>query len=197
MRSTLLIAGSLLVVSFCVGVLTAPTGSVANIAAQSASIPPQLTHPGRQLAHAALRLERLTPAPIIAEAAPKTPAAKPAAPPPINVAEQFRRDLSAVLDTNNAPVVVLVDVTQPGQRRSLQRGDKYRDGWRIHHIDADHVLLRRGGETLFVRIASAYPLDVSPGELASETMADQQIAEGGAPGRRRLQLSRKAARGGM
>ena len=93
-----------------------------------------LVHSGREILAARQELERSVGAP---------PDEATATPPPPDVAVLFRRDLTAIEQRSDGMTAWIVDYTQPYGRRSLRRGDSYREGWRISAIEPQMIELRR------------------------------------------------------
>lgn len=86
--------------------------------------------------------------------APAQTSTTEAAPPQIDIAENFRRDLTAIVRSQGRTVVWVVN-HETGERRGLRRGGIYADGWRIAAINAQEVLLRREGEERRVSLFGA------------------------------------------
>lgn len=68
------------------------------------------------------------------------------APPPPDIAQLFRRDLTAIENRADGAIVWVVDFTQQFGRRGLRVGDVYQDGWRVAAIEPQAIVLRRRRE---------------------------------------------------
>jgi hypothetical protein len=80
-----------------------------------------------------------------------------APPPPPDIAHLFRRDLTAIETRRDAPVVWVVDFSQPYGRRGLRVGDIYQDGWRVAAIEPQAIVLRRRRESRRVEAFAPAP----------------------------------------
>lgn len=148
-----------------VGVLCGLAGYLAPVplgmaaASRGAEAAPAFVHPGAVLAEAARRMH-----PQIDVAAAEGAGVEgeidrsidvtPAAPRP-DIAEVFRRELSAVVadGTGEAAVVVATD----GTLKTIAVGGAYRDGWRVHDIAPDAIKLVRRSEVRRIAVMGDYP----------------------------------------
>lgn len=145
--------------------------------------PPVFVHPGAVLGEAARRFNAGDFTAGVASAPgeePDTSIEVNRPPPAPDIAELFRRDLTAVVAEAGTRVVVVIGEDRTPRR--LAEGAIYRDGWRLVSIGAGEVVLRRRGEMRRIETMRAY--------------ASRDNAESGdvaAQPQRRL-LSRKDAR---
>jgi hypothetical protein len=161
------------------------------------------------LVHAGVRVEDAVallqdtnePPPIVEEPMNYVPAvASPQAPPPPDVAQLLRHDVSAIVRLEDGLGAWIVDQNAPGNRRLLTNGSTYRQGWRVRSITHDDVVLTKGREQRVVSLFSTYEWDTK--DAAADAMAQSlQEGEEGAvtpssgqavarPGKRRLLISR-------
>lgn len=158
------------------------TSSVSRVAEASATF----VHPGAVLAEAARRMHPPTEAGTAEMAGldgdiDRSVDVTPPAPRP-DIAEVFRRELSAVVtEDSGQPAVVLA--TEGGFKR-IAVGGVYREGWRVQEIAPDAVKLVRRREVRRVAVMGDYPA-VASGESS--------LVFAQAP--RRRVLSRADARG--
>ena len=113
--------------------------SAVQVAPARATAPPLIVKPGWGAKEAAVYLASLNAPPPPPPAPPKVVAAVATGP---DVAVQFRRDLSAVLNSPGAPPKVVL-----GSRRSLSPGDMYRDGWKLESVSSTSATLTKGADT--------------------------------------------------
>jgi hypothetical protein len=73
-------------------------------------------------------------------------------PPAPDIAQLFRRDLTAIEQGSGPAQALIVDYAQPSGRRRLRVGDIYQDGWRIARIAPQQIELRRRRETRSVAV---------------------------------------------
>lgn len=106
----------------------------------------RLVHAGSEAAEARQRLEALG----FDAAAPEEALE---APPPLDIAFLFRRDLTAIERRPDGLQVWIVDFYADNGRRALRVGDIYQDGWRVSGISPQTIELRRRRET---RVISAF-----------------------------------------
>jgi hypothetical protein len=138
---------------------------------------PSLVHSGMGLSIARQRLAGVgagtfRPPPIeepglgpvfLAGGAPPPPAempfmdAAPPAPPPIDIASQLSRDLTAVVRGGEGSTLLLVDSSDPFGRRSLRRGETYLDGWRVREINGTEIVLGKGRSERRIPIMQGAP----------------------------------------
>ena len=147
MRRVLLLFGAALVGGAGAGWLTAPH---ADLAATPAPLElAQPVHAGVAAAEARMRLEQLH-ATLPAEEALE-------APPPPDITVLFRRDLTAIEQRPDGPIVWIVDFAAEFGRRGLKIGDVYQDGWRLSAVAGQYIELRRRRETKRVTVFEAPP----------------------------------------
>lgn len=149
MRRALIVLGAALFGGFAFGWATAmpPRSDAAPSAA--AAIAPR--HGGERARAAAERLQALAfVVPPIVESVVQ-------APPPPDIGELFRRDLTAIEQSTAGPVAWIVDLNRTNGRRGLKRGDLYQDGWRIAAVGRQSVELRRGQERRRVELFAPLP----------------------------------------
>lgn len=94
----------------------------------------------------------------------------PPPPPPIDIADRFSRDLSAVMRGGEGATLLMVDGSDPYARRSLRRGEAYLDGWRVHEINRSEIVLRKGRSERRIPIMQGAPRPV-PIALGPQRMA--------------------------
>lgn len=85
--------------------------------------------------------------------------ASPPSPPDISVL--FRRDLTAIEQGPDGPLVWILDLTREFGRRSLKPGDVYQDGWRISAVSEQVIELRRRRELRRVAVFNP-PREIEP-----------------------------------
>jgi hypothetical protein len=105
--------------------------------------PPEVDKPGWQAMAAARYLAAhpgQPPKPVVAaKAAP----AKPAGPPPLDIAVVFRGDLTALVGSPAAPRLLMASL---GPKHLLRRGSLYGEHWRLASLSGEDVVLKRGSE---------------------------------------------------
>ena len=129
--------------------LPADIGAIATLRSQAA---PQIDHAGLQVGLARQAFVRLG-MPTVREEASETAeaGAEPAAViAPIN--EQLTRDLTAIVGSGRTLRLIVVDRDQGEARREVKVGQEFRDGWVVKAIQAQNVILRRGGEDVSVSL---------------------------------------------
>jgi hypothetical protein len=135
-----LLAGS--AAAFALGYVAAslaPAPAAAPLARSTSDV--DVVHAGRRIAAAAFELRTLhAPSP---KSAPVLDASAPIAPPEPDVAETFRRDLSAIVWRKGRPNAVIVDASARSGRRVLAIGSVYRDGWKVRAISDSTIELKR------------------------------------------------------
>lgn len=70
----------------------------------------------------------------------------PPPPPPPDIAVLFRRDLTAIEESDRGLVIWIVDNLQPSLRRRIAPGEVYQDGWVVSAIAEQSIELRRRRE---------------------------------------------------
>jgi len=144
--------------------------------AERSATPPQAVHAKAVVEDAARRFGAFDA--VEPDPQPTDIAQAEAAPPPPDIAEQFRRDLSAVVSLGRGQGVWIVDESTAERRRLLRAGDVYKDGWRVRAIDAQSITLRKGQERREIRVT-----DIVPDLLLAESGANdtQQVVFAEAP----------------
>lgn len=148
MRRTLVFFGLALAGSAGAGWLTSPRAETAP--AQAVLVDARPLHAGAVAAEARGRLAQLGLFAPIAEDALE-------APPPPDIALLFRRDLTAIEQRPEGPIVWIVDYSAEFGRRGLEVGDVYQDGWRVAAVAPAFIELRRRRETRQVMIFAPTP----------------------------------------
>jgi hypothetical protein len=138
---------------------------LAPVRASSEAVPPAVApaiqHGGRAIAAAAFELGALRDsAPLETKEAPD--GAAPSAPLEPDVAETFRRELTAIVWRKGRPHVVLVDPAAKTGRRVLGVGAAYRSGWKVRAISEANVELRRGRDRRRIDVFTP-PISDEPG----------------------------------
>lgn len=132
------------------GVLAAGLGlgwTTAQVAATSGIAAPAnvdliaVQHGGAAAANAVNKLQTLG---LIPPSDPGVAAEAPAPPP--DIAELFRRDLTAIEASADGLTIWVVDDMSPALRRRIKRGELYKDGWVVSAITDQTVELRRRRE---------------------------------------------------
>jgi hypothetical protein len=136
--------------------------------------PPQALHAGASVEEAARRFGAYD----VAEPEPIPTELAEAAPPPPDIADQFRRDLTAVVAVGDAQGAWIVDESTAERRRLLRSGDVYKEGWRVRGITAQSITLRKGEERREIRVTDVVPdiLLASAPPAAAQTIDLQQLA---------------------
>jgi hypothetical protein len=122
----------------------APADPGLDVSARPVNVP-MVEHSGLQVSMAAGVFRRLGLSapqeivPVADDLTPETPAEPP-------VEETFARELTAILELNGRPAVLLVDPSAQDQRRRLTRGQEYRNGWVVSAILDQEIVLRRDGD---------------------------------------------------
>lgn len=181
--------------------------SVGWIAAPAPAIPPEraggeryaVRHGGESLGAALRKLRALGPS----EPEPP-PASQPidiAPPPPIDIAEHFRRELTAFEARPEGLAIWMVDDSEMTRRRMLRVGDVYRDGWRVASIDRQFVVLRKRREERRLRIVDVVPDEQLPGYESPEAQGlmgrEAAATDPGEAAQTRRQVRRRWPPGGM
>lgn len=152
---------------------------------------PQAEHPAEALEEAiVLFREALPPPPEPPPPPPEAPPPppEPPPPPPPDVAELFRRDLTAIVAAPGGLTAWIVD-RDIGARRMLVIGDLYRDGWHVTRIERQVVELTKDRERRIVpAFGGAASTTVAPpvGAVAVQSETDSPNRAG----RSRLLLAR-------
>ena len=71
--------------------------------------------------------------------------------PQLNVPEQFRREVTAVVRDTHGATIWLID-SNTGERRVLRRGSLYLDNWTVASVGEQSVTLRSGVEEHLVSL---------------------------------------------
>lgn len=148
-RGTLVTIAAVLFGGASLGWVTAtpPRGAMARSAAEQ--VAPR--HGGEMARAAAERLQ------VLAFVVPPTVESVAEAPRPPDIAQLFRRDLTAIEQSATGPVAWIVDRNRENRRRGLRRGDLYQDGWHVAAVRRQSVDLRRGAETRRVELFAPLP----------------------------------------
>jgi hypothetical protein len=144
--------------------------------AEPSATPPQAVHAKAVIEDAARRFGAydepdVAPAPQFAEAEAPPP-------PPPDIAEQFRRDLTAVVSLDRGQGVWIVDESTAARRRLLHVGDVYKDGWRVRAIDTQSITIRKGQDRREIRVTDVLP-DIVLAEMPQA--AEQTVVFAEAP----------------
>lgn len=111
---------------------------------------PRLEHPNFQSGIAARALQNLgfglPPVPV-ADAQPVAP--------PIDIAVEFRRDLTAVVRTKREVTLWVIDRGTTLERRRLKKGQEFRNGWLIDAITDKDISLRKNEEVRTIPIVGS------------------------------------------
>lgn len=194
MRTSVLLVGWLWLSGLGLGMLLPPPAPAPDDVAEAPA--PAMTHPGHTLDLLAYRLTgREAAAASQAAVESRTvvaAAAPPRRPPPPDIADVFRRDVSAVLQGAAGPVLVVVDPDGSGARRVLRTGDAYRDGWSVAGVEDQSVTLRRREEIRRVDLYSPYLAALAAADAEATVAAPTDPA---LERLRRKSLPRRAARG--
>lgn len=106
----------------------------------------------------------------------------PPAPPPIDIASQLSRDLTAVVRGGEGSTLLLVDSSDPFGRRSLRRGDTYLDGWRVREINRAEIVLGKGRSERRIPIMQGAPrptpIALAPPPAQAEIAAAPPVIDG-------------------
>jgi len=124
---------------------------------------PSLDHPGLQTGVGVKSLVNLG-----LMAPPEPVAQTPGAPPPPDIGDLLRRDLTAVVRNGNRRSIWVVDRENNETRRLVRPGQVYRDGWILSRITAQEVVLRRDEE---IRRLSIMSLEAAKAEMATGGVA--------------------------
>ena len=146
---------------------------------------PVVPRPGWQTASAAKALAQANPAPALAPTAVAEAHPGPPPPPPPDIAVLFRRDVAAVISGPDAQPRILLAYAGKGPRRTLRRGDRYRDGWRVASLEPRRAVLRRGSESRTVDLfgpapaidASGAPIVLARAEPVEVVRRDTPVAK--------------------
>jgi len=77
---------------------------------------------------------------------PPPPAPTIDAPPPIDIAVQFRQKLTAIERGSTGPIAWVVDPDAEMSRRPIHKGQIFQDGWIVAAIEDQEIVLRRRRE---------------------------------------------------
>ncbi len=135
------IVGSVLAAGLGLGWMTAQVGATSGAATPANIDLSAVRHGGALAANAVNRLQTLD---IIPLSDPGMAAETP--PPPPDIAELFRRDLTAIEAGADGLTIWVVDDMSPALRRRIKRGELYKDGWVVSAITDQTVELRRRRE---------------------------------------------------
>lgn len=133
------IVSGVLAAGFGAGWITAQVGATSGPGGPSGIELGAVRHGGALAGNAVNRLQTLAPADdsVVAEQAP---------PPPPDIAELFRRDLTAIETGARGRTVLVVDDLSPALRRRIRPGELYKDGWVVSAISDQSIELRRRRE---------------------------------------------------
>lgn len=145
------LACSALPLALAAGWFTQPARpSAETVLASSRVRTPRLEHPNFQAGIAARALQNLgfglPPVPV-GDVAPEPPA--------LDIAVEFRRDLTAVVRTKRQVTLWVIDRGTTLERRSLKKGQEFRDGWLIDAITEKDVSLRKNDEVRTIPIVGS------------------------------------------
>lgn len=142
---------SALPLAFALGWLTqTPPRDGDTVLASSRVRTPRFEHPNFQAGVAARALQNLG-----FGAPPQLEIAQEPAAPPLDIAAEFRRDLTAVVRTKREATLWVIDRGVSLERRSLKKGQEFRHGWIIHTITEKDISLRNNGETRTIPIVGS------------------------------------------